>query len=201
MLTSRQRILRAIEHKAANRIPIVEIPWDATLKRWEKEGLPNGRPWCQFFDVGKVAEIDIDVSPHYPKVTVEEYNHGVSVLYAVGGIANIGVAMGFYQGRLFCRYVAPGHIYAMEAGKNATHDYELGYGWKKICAVKGRNCLSIYVDGRLIANSTEYHSGEYDLSNDELLRIGLGEHDFFNGRMKNLRIFNRALSENEISEL
>lgn len=72
MLTSRERILRAIEHKTADRIPIMEIPWDATIQRWHKEGLPDGVPWWQFFDVDHVAEINVDVSPRYPRVTVEE---------------------------------------------------------------------------------------------------------------------------------
>ena len=89
----------------------------------------------------------------------------------------------------------------MEVGKSATYDYELDPGWKKICAVKGRINLKLFVDGRLVASSTEFDRKEYDLSNEETLKIGFGQHDYFNGKMKNLRIFNRALSEKEILEL
>ncbi len=72
MLTSKERILRAIEHKSADRIPIMEIPWDATIQRWHKEGLPDGVPWWQFFGVDHVAEMNVDVSPRYPRVTIED---------------------------------------------------------------------------------------------------------------------------------
>ena len=39
------------------------------------------------------------------------------------------------------------------------------------------------------------------ISNEETLKIGFGQHDYFNGKMKNVRIFNRAVSEKKILEL
>ena len=72
---------------------------------------------------------------------------------------------------------------------------------RKICAVKGRNTLKLFVDDKLVASSTEFNRNEYNLSNEETLKIGFGQHDYFNGKMKNLRIFNRAVSEKEILEL
>ena len=111
------------------------------------------------------------------------------------------LSMVVYQGRLFAGTLPSGRICAMEVGKSATYDYELDPGWKKICAVKGRINLKLFVDGRLVASSTEFDRKEYDLSNEETLKIGFGQHDYFNGKMKNFRIFNRALSEKEILEL
>jgi uroporphyrinogen decarboxylase len=33
-LTSKERFLRMFEHRDADRIPITDIPWATTLKRW-----------------------------------------------------------------------------------------------------------------------------------------------------------------------
>ena len=71
---------------------------------------------------------------------------------------------------------------------------------RKICAVKGRNTLKLFVDDKLVAICTEFNRNEYNLSNEEMLKIGFGQH-YSNGKMKNLRIFNRAVSEKEILEL
>lgn len=46
-----------------------------------------------------------------------------------------------------------------------------------------------------------YDPAEYDLSTPSPLRIGFGQHDFFNGRMKDLRLNRRALGDAEISSL
>ena len=57
------------------------------------------------------------------------------------------LSMVVYQGRLFAGTLPSGRICAMEVGKSATYDYELEPGWKKICAVKGRKNLRLFVDG------------------------------------------------------
>ena len=66
---------------------------------------------------------------------------------------------------------------------------------------QGRNTLKLFVDDKLVASSTEFNRNEYNLSNEETLKIGFGQHDYFNGKMKNVRIFNRAVSEKQILEL
>ena len=66
---------------------------------------------------------------------------------------------------------------------------------------QGRNTLKLFVDDKLVASSTEFNRNEYNLSNEETLKIGFGQHDYFNGKMKNVRIFNRAVSEKQIFEL
>ena len=111
------------------------------------------------------------------------------------------LSMAVYQGRLFVGTLPSGRIYAMEVGKSATYDYELEPGWKRICAVKGFNELKLFIDGKLAAVSTAFDRNAYNLSNGTSLKIGFGQHDYFNGKMKNLRIFNKALSEKEVSEL
>ena len=71
-LTSNERIKRTFEHKDADRVPILEKPWLATLERWRKEGLPEDVPLWQFFDTDFLARITVDNSPQYPKEVIEE---------------------------------------------------------------------------------------------------------------------------------
>ena len=44
-MTTRERILRAIHHQEADRIPMLDYPWSGTLARWYREGLPKGANW------------------------------------------------------------------------------------------------------------------------------------------------------------
>jgi len=60
------------EHKQADRVPITDDPWGATLERWHDEGLPKDVAWEEFFGVDRVAGIGADNSPQYPRKTLEE---------------------------------------------------------------------------------------------------------------------------------
>jgi hypothetical protein len=109
--------------------------------------------------------------------------------------------MAVYQGQLFAGTLPSGRVYSMEAGKNVTYDRELAPGWRHLAAVRAGNKLMLYVDGKLAATSSAFDPAEYDISNDMLLHIGFGAHDYFNGSMRDLRIYNRALTDSEISGL
>ncbi len=41
-MTSRERVLKAINHEEADRVPIHDGPWGTTIARWQEEGLPEG---------------------------------------------------------------------------------------------------------------------------------------------------------------
>ena len=41
-MTSRERFHAAMAHKEADRIPIDDTPWQTTVERWHREGLPEG---------------------------------------------------------------------------------------------------------------------------------------------------------------
>ncbi|MGN1250593.1 MAG: hypothetical protein ACI4XW_11020, partial [Candidatus Spyradocola sp.] len=60
------------DHREADRIPIIDDPWAGTLRRWQREGMPADVDWCDYFDIDKVGVINIDISPRYPEVTLEE---------------------------------------------------------------------------------------------------------------------------------
>ncbi len=71
-MTSWERFKRMYEHREADRIPIIDEPWNGTLRRWRREGMPEGVDWCDFFDVDKLGVINIDISPRMPEITLEE---------------------------------------------------------------------------------------------------------------------------------
>lgn len=37
-MTSKERIERIMQHKEADRVPILDKPWRGTVMRWENEG-------------------------------------------------------------------------------------------------------------------------------------------------------------------
>ena len=53
-MTSRERFARMYAHKEADRVPITDIPWQGTISRWRREGMPAGADWREYFGVDKV---------------------------------------------------------------------------------------------------------------------------------------------------
>ena len=71
-MNSWERFKCMYEHKEADRIPIIDNPWNGTLRRWREEGMPEGVDWRDYFDVDKVSSIGINISPRYPRTILEE---------------------------------------------------------------------------------------------------------------------------------
>ena len=71
-MTSQERFRCMYEHREADRVPIIDIPWGATIERWRREGMPQDADWVDFFGADKTATIHVDNSPRYPARTVEE---------------------------------------------------------------------------------------------------------------------------------
>jgi hypothetical protein len=94
-----------------------------------------------------------------------------------------------------------GKVFSMEAGKCASYDDDLGPGWKYLVAEREGGLLKLFVDGKLVAKSTSFDQAKFDVSNDAPLRIGFGQTDYFSGKMKDVRLYNRALMDREIVEL
>jgi hypothetical protein len=61
--------------------------------------------------------------------------------------------------------------------------------------------LRLFIDGEQVAESTAFDGEAFDLKPERPLKIGFGQHDYFNGRMKDVRIYNRALSAEHIRDL
>lgn len=118
-----------------------------------------------------------------------------------------------YQGRMFasigsCTSAlrdAPagirGSVYSVQAGQCISYDKDLGPGWRHLAALRAGGELRLYVDGRLVSKSEPFHTDEYDLSVKQPLKIGFGEQDYFTGRIREVRLYHRALSAGEIDAL
>lgn len=109
--------------------------------------------------------------------------------------------MAVHQGRLFCGTLPTGHVLSIEAGRNVTYDQELAPGWRHLVAVRQGPRLRLSVDGRAVGASAAFESTDYDLSCDQPLKIGFGPADYFHGNLRDLRVYDRALTEAEIAEL
>ena len=46
----RERVLAVLSHKEADRIPIHDSPWETTIKRWKKEGMPEDADPVTYFN-------------------------------------------------------------------------------------------------------------------------------------------------------
>ncbi len=71
-MTSRERFARMYAHQEADRIPIIDSPWAATVERWQREGMPVGTSYVDFFGLDGVAGIGVDNSPQYEAKVLEE---------------------------------------------------------------------------------------------------------------------------------
>ena len=71
-LTTKERFARIFEHREADRIPITDVPWNATIARWHSEGMPEGSDFEDFFGIDRVTQLFVDNSPRYEKRTLEE---------------------------------------------------------------------------------------------------------------------------------
>jgi hypothetical protein len=94
-----------------------------------------------------------------------------------------------------------GKVFCMEAGKTASYDKDLGPGWKHLVAMRKGNQLQLFIDGRRAAHSTSFEAANYDVSTDRPLRIGFGQTECFAGKMADVRLYNRALTDDEIRSL
>ncbi len=71
-MTSHERFSRMYAHREADRVPVIDGPWNATLERWRREGMPEGVGYVDFFGLDKVAHIGTDNSPRFPSRVIEE---------------------------------------------------------------------------------------------------------------------------------
>ncbi|MCF6311486.1 MAG: LamG domain-containing protein [Verrucomicrobiales bacterium] len=108
--------------------------------------------------------------------------------------------MAVFQGRLSSGTFPSGRVRSFRAGECVSYDSELKSGWRHITAVKSGGRLELFVDGKQVAASGEFEPDQYDLTNTAPLQIGFGQYDYFKGKMREVRIYKRALTEQEVIE-
>jgi hypothetical protein len=110
-------------------------------------------------------------------------------------------SMAVYDGKLFCGTLPSGRVWSLGAGAMATCDRALPGGWRHAAALRQGNRLKLYLDGQCVATSRTFHAADYNLTQNAPLKIGFGGHTYFDGWMSDLRLYRRALTEEEIKAL
>jgi hypothetical protein len=109
--------------------------------------------------------------------------------------------MAVFQGRLFVGALPSGRVLSIEAGRNVTWDHSFPSGWHHVAAVRAKDCLKLYVDGKLVSESAMLPEEAIDLSSDANLRIGFGAQDYFKGNLADVRLYRGSLPANDIAKL
>jgi hypothetical protein len=94
-----------------------------------------------------------------------------------------------------------GKVYALQTGQCVSHDRDLGPGWKHLAAVRRDGRLGLFLDGHRTAKSAALPAGPLDVTNGQPWRIGAGETDSFYGRMRDVRVYRRALTPDVVGRL
>lgn len=60
------------EHREADRVPVLDMPWASTVERWRREGMPADANYTEYFGLDKVDRLGFDNSPQYDARVIEE---------------------------------------------------------------------------------------------------------------------------------
>ncbi len=84
-MTSRERVLMALHHEEADRVPIHDSPWVSSIERWHQEGLPVDVNPAEYFDFEMVT-FGADTSPRFPIEVVDEDEEYIIRTTPFGGL-------------------------------------------------------------------------------------------------------------------
>ncbi|HPP13358.1 MAG TPA: hypothetical protein PKW42_11570, partial [bacterium] len=83
-MTSRERVLAALNHQIPDRVPIQDSPWAATVKRWHREGLPEDISPAEYFGYEMVG-FGADITPRFPVRVLEKTEEYIVTTTPMGG--------------------------------------------------------------------------------------------------------------------
>lgn len=110
--------------------------------------------------------------------------------------------MAEHDGKVFCGTLPSGKVYGFEAGRSVMSPDEVPPGgWQHVAAVKTADRLQLFINGELVNETTIPGSMQFNFNNGSALKIGAGSNDHFNGRMREVRLYDRALKNEEIAVL
>lgn len=109
--------------------------------------------------------------------------------------------MAEHDGKVYCSTLPSGHILAYESGKSTSWGRTFPTGWHHVTAVKSMRDIKLYVDGKQVSEKEISFETSMQVPGEIVLKIGFGSNDFFKGQMRDFRIFNTALSPEEIQNL
>ncbi|MSQ96768.1 MAG: LamG domain-containing protein [Gemmataceae bacterium] len=109
--------------------------------------------------------------------------------------------MAEHDGQVFCSTLPSGKVFAFSAGRQVSWGRSLSSAWHHVAAVKSAKGLTLYVGGKVVAQSPLAEGDNYDLDSAAPLRIGAGSTGTLQGRLADVRCYRRALAATEIVAL
>ncbi len=83
-MTSRERVLKVLNHEIADRIPIEDSPWPSTVQRWHREGLPEDMTPKEYFGY-EFEYFGADLTPRFPVKVLERNDEYIIATTPQGG--------------------------------------------------------------------------------------------------------------------
>lgn len=109
--------------------------------------------------------------------------------------------MAEHDGQLFCSTLPSGRIFSISAGFQVSHGQPLTSGWHHIVATRSESGLSLYLDGKLVQKKLQLGIADLQLNSSVPWRIGSGMNGSFLGKMRDVRLYSRAVTPEEVIEL
>ena len=111
--------------------------------------------------------------------------------------------MAEHQGALYCSTLPSGEVWRYRQGRQVQWGHSLPEGWQHVAAVRSAGKLSLFLNGQQIATSPPAEADErpWDLTSEAPLQIGGGTNGVLGGLLRDLRIYSRALSSDQIRRL
>jgi len=94
-----------------------------------------------------------------------------------------------------------GRVLATELGQVVSHDRDIGADWTHVAAIRQGKELQLFVNGECVATSQAPKGHSFDLRNALPLTIGAGPQGVFAGCIAGLRLYDGALSAEQVKTL
>ena len=106
-------------------------------------------------------------------------------------------SMAVFNGGLYAGTLPSGKVWSLYNDPLATHDASLSAGWHHATIAYDCKRLSLYVDGELVSSAEVSEAPELIADTVPLL-IGSGPQSVFSGQIRNVKLFNIALDNENI---
>ena len=111
-------------------------------------------------------------------------------------------SMVVFRGELFVGTLPSAHVHSLHAGAVATCDQSLRAGWHHLAGVRSGRCVTLFVDGVVVATGQEDGpGGAFERGPDVPLVLGGGPRAGFEGDLAAVRLWDRALDPDEVRGL
>ena len=104
-------------------------------------------------------------------------------------------------GRVFCSTLPSGKVWSWSAGHQVTWDHSFPTGWHHIAAIRTRDRLRLFIDGKPVAEAKDPAIAHWNLDTNTPLRLATGENGPLHGVMRQVQIHTTELSDSDLAKL